>query len=144
MENAVLSHQRGLLHSHDGNKEERFRLSNALGLAAVVGAAVFVWVIYLFHKKRLREDHAILWMGVSIVIVALSTWTTLLVAINNLVGTQSASNVVLAAFVALLIAVSIFYSVKISELTDKSRRLAQEIALIKLSSHSEPRTPEDR
>ena len=119
-------------------------MSNALGLAAVVGAAVFVWVIYLFHKKRLREDHAILWMGVSIVIVALSTWTTLLVAINNLVGTQSASNVVLAAFVALLIAVSIFYSVKISELTDKSRRLAQEIALIKLSSHSEPRTPEDR
>ncbi len=108
-------------------------MSNALSLAAISGAVILVWVIYLFHKKRLREDHAILWLGVSVVVMVLSTWTNLLVAINNLVGTQSVANVVLAAFVALLIVVSIFYSVKISELTEKSRKLAQELALARFS-----------
>ncbi len=107
-------------------------MSNALALAASAGAVIFVWVIYLFRRRRLREDHAILWLGVSVVIVALSSWTALLLTINSIIGTNSASNVVLAAFVALLIVVSIFYSVKISELTEKSRRLAQEIALMRV------------
>jgi len=108
-------------------------LSDALVLAALAGFSILVWVIYLFRRRRLKEDHAILWLAVAVIIIALSTWTDLLVFINNTIGTSSASSVVLAAFVALLIITSIFYSVKISELTEKSRRLAQELAVYRLT-----------
>ena len=57
--------------------------------------------------------------------------TALLVAINQVVGAAKVSDVVLASFVALLIVVSIYYSIKISELAEQNRKIAQEIAVMK-------------
>ena len=113
-------------------------MSNALTIAAVAGGAIIVWVLYLYRKGKLKEDHALLWLFVSISMVLLSTWTGLLIAINSIVKAQSASDVVLSAFVTLLIIVSIYYSVKISELTEQNRRIAQELALSRALENSEP------
>ena len=113
-------------------------MSNALAIAAVAGGAMIVWVLYLYRRGKLKEDHALLWLFVSISMVLLSTWTGLLIAINSIVKAQSASDVVLSAFVTLLIIVSIYYSVKISELTEQNRRIAQELALSRALENSEP------
>jgi len=113
-------------------------LSNALAIAAVPGGAISVWVLYLYRRGKLKEDHALLWLFVSISMVLLSNWTGLLIAINSIVSAQNVSDVVLSAFVTLLIIVSIYYSVKISELTEQNRRIAQELALSKALQNSEP------
>ena len=107
-------------------------MSNALAIAAMAGVAIFVWVLYLYRKGRLKEDHALLWLFVSISMVLLSTWTGLLLAINGIVGAQRLPEVVLSGFVTLLIIVSIYYSVKISELTEQNRKIAQELAISKM------------
>jgi len=106
-------------------------MSRALQISAITGAAIAILVLYLYRKKKLKEDHAILWLFVSISIVVLSTWTDLLLMINVLVGAANVTDVVLAAFVAFLLLVCIYYSVKISELTERSKSLAQEVALLK-------------
>lgn len=111
-------------------------MSRALELAAIAGIAIALWVLYLYRNKKLKEDHALLWLFVSISIILLSTWTDLLLTINFVVGSSHPTYLVLAAFVALLIIVSIYYSMKISELTEQNRKLAQEIALLKT-----PRNP---
>ncbi len=108
-------------------------MSNSLTIAAVVGAAILVWVLILYRRGRLKEDHALLWIAVSVAIILLSTWMALLIAINQLVGAAKASDVALAAFVAFLIVVSIYYSVKISMLEKQNRIMAQEIAVMKMS-----------
>jgi len=64
--------------------------------------------------------------------VLLSTWTGLLIAINSIVGAQRIPDVVLSGFVTLLIIVSIYYSVKISELTDQNKKIAQELAISRM------------
>lgn len=106
-------------------------MSRALQLAALAGVAIIVWVVYLYRRGRLKEDHALLWLGVSAVIVVLSTWTDLLSAVNWVVGAEKASDVVLAAFVAFLLLICIYYSVKLSELREQNKKIAQELALLK-------------
>ena len=107
-------------------------MSNALTIAAIAGVVILVWVLYLYRKGRLKEDHALLWLFVSISMVLLSTWTGLLIAINSIVEAQRVPDVVLSGFVTLLIIVSIYYSVKISELTDQNKKIAQELAILKV------------
>lgn len=119
-------------------------MSNALLIASIVGLMILGWVLFLYRRGRLKEDHALLWISVSISIVLLSTWTALLVTINQVVGAAKTSDVVFASFVALLIIVSIYYSIKISELTEQNRKMAQEIALIKTMNAEKARSPPDQ
>lgn len=119
-------------------------MSNALLIASLAGLAILGWVLFLYRGGRLKEDHALLWISVSITIVVLSTWTALLVAINQVVGAAKTSDVVFASFVALLIMVSIYYSIKISELTEQNRKIAQEIAVIKTLNSENARQTSDQ
>ena len=113
-------------------------MSNALTIATLVGFLILGWVLFLYRRKRLKEDHALLWTSVSIAIILLSTWTALLIAINQVVGAAKVSDVVLSAFIAFLIVVSIYYSIRISDLTEQNRRIAQEIAVMKVKTDELP------
>ncbi len=112
-------------------------MSNALAIATVVGILILIWVLFLYRKGRLKEDQALLWILVSIAMILLSAWTGLLTAINQVVGAARTSDVVLAAFVAFLIVVSIYYSMKLSELSEQNRKVAQEIAVMKTMKREE-------
>lgn len=105
-------------------------MSNALALATIAGVLILAWVLILYRRGRIKEDHALLWVSVSIAIIMLSTWTALLIAINQIVGAARVSEVVLAAFVTFLIVVSIYYSMKISELSEQNRKIAQQLAVM--------------
>ena len=113
-----------------------FEGSRSLALAAIMAVVIIVWVLYLYRKRKLNEDYVILWISVSIVIVLLSTWTDLLLAINWLVGAEKVSDLVLAAFTAFLLVICIYFSVRLSELKEQNKRMGQEIAII-ASSHNE-------
>lgn len=104
-------------------------MSRALELAALTGVVIAIWVLYLYRKRRLKEDHAVLWIFVSVSIVILSTWGDILLAINRVVGAENPADLVQAAFTAFLLLVCIYYSVRISELTEQNKKLAQEITV---------------
>jgi hypothetical protein len=105
-------------------------MSNVLILSALLGVTTAICVIYLYRKQKLKEDHALFWLFISVVVVVLSTYQDLLTWINLLVQAGDPNDVVLASFIFMLILFSIYYSVKISELTDQNKRLAQEVALL--------------
>ena len=113
-------------------------MSNALTIAGIMGFLILGWVLFLYRRKRLKEDQALLWISVSVAVILLSTWTGLLVGINQVVGAAKVSDVVLSAFVALLILVSIYYSMKISELAEQNRKMAQQLAVMTVVRPGEP------
>src|SRR5207249_11260396 len=140
----VLSFQRIILNSDDADDKTRCNtVSNALALAAIAGGAILTWVLFLYRKGRLKEDHALLWIAVAVSVILLSTWTELLATINQVVGAARSSDVVLASFVAFLLIVSIYYSVRISGLEWQNKKIAQEIAIMKLTGNS-PLSTEQR
>lgn len=114
-------------------------MSNALQIATITGVAIIVWILYLYRKGRLKEDHALLWLSVSAAIVLLSSWTDLLLAINWVVGAEKTSDVVLAAFIVFLLLICIYYSVKISELAEQNEKLAQGLALMRVEEKATAR-----
>ena len=119
-------------------------MSNALLIASVAALMILGWVLFLYRRGRLKEDHALLWTSVSVAILILSTWTALLVAVNQVVGADKVSDVVFASFVGFLILVNIYFSIRISELTEQNKKIAQEIAVIKTTNAEKVRSPQDR
>jgi hypothetical protein len=105
-------------------------LSNALTLSAILGIVIIVWILLLYRRGKLKENYALFWILISFTITLISTFQDLLVWANLILQAGSTTWVVLTSFIFLLIVVSIYYSVKISELTEQNKRIAQALALL--------------
>lgn len=101
-------------------------------IIAIVTTLVFlVLVIDFIRRGLLKEKYAVLWLGFIVVIAILAIWKNLLDMIAMRVGiAYSPSLLFLVAFIFILL-ILLHYSVVISVLTDRNKRLAQEITLIK-------------
>ena len=109
-------------------------MTRALNIAALVGAAITIWILYLYRKKKLAEDQAILWLFISISVVLISTMPDLLWILQWVLGWGTpVTDVVFASFIGFLLMICIYFSVKISELSEQNQKLVQEIAVIKAS-----------
>ncbi len=100
-------------------------------IAAFIGIALFIYIIELVKRRRLREEYSWLWLLTGITIVLLSFWYDLLVFISGLLGGIIPSAALFFLGLIFLLLISLYQSVKISELTDKVKALSQEIALTK-------------
>jgi hypothetical protein len=105
-------------------------LSNALILSAIMGAAVIVWVLFLYARGKLKENYALFWILISLAVTLISTFQEILVWANVILQASSITSVVLASFIFFLIVVSIYHSMKISQLTEQNKRIAQALALL--------------
>ncbi len=119
-------------------------MTGALILSTIVGIGIFLWVLYLYRERRLKEDLALFWLLFSVAVIVLPM-STIGTAGGNVSGILDWSNASLAGISVLLIIAGVHQSVRISKLRDQSMRLAQEIALVKSAlpaSQTDP-PPED-
>jgi hypothetical protein len=102
-----------------------------LKLLAICGsAAVLLLVIELIRRGRLKERYSLLWLLASGVLLVLST-TKGIEYISHLVGIYyPPSALFLVAFLFLLM-ITLHFSIVISGLSEKNKKLAQELALLK-------------
>lgn len=101
-------------------------------LAAVIGVTLFLFIIELVRKKRLREEYAWLWMLTGLMIVVLSLWYGLLVFLGRLLGGILPSALLFFFGLLSLLLICLHLSIKLSTLTDQVKRLSQELALMKV------------
>ncbi len=103
--------------------------SYVLGLIAAVGTAAFV--IEMLRRGILREKFAALWLFVSAGLLLFAAFPGLLRALADLVGVAVPSNLLFLMAAVLLLLVSVQLSYEVSRLEARSRRLAEEIALLR-------------
>ena len=100
-------------------------------VAIIFSLGIFVGIVDLIRRRMLKEQYAILWLISAIVLLILSVWRQLLDRIAYVLGVAYAPSLLfLVAFVFLLLIV-LHFSVIISNLSEKNKRLSQEIALLK-------------
>ena len=100
-------------------------------VAIIFSLGIFVGIIDLIRRGMLKEQYAILWLISAIVLLILSVWRQLLDKIAYVLGVAYAPSLLfLVAFVFLLLIV-LHFSVIISNLSEKNKRLSQEIAILK-------------
>ncbi len=100
-------------------------------ISIVFSLAVFFGVADLIRRSMLKEQYALLWLFSSVVLLLLSIWRNLLDKVAQVAGiAYPPSLLFLMAFIFLLLIV-LHFSVVISKLSEKNKKLAQEMALLK-------------
>lgn len=88
-------------------------------------------IVELIRRGRLKEKYSLLWLFAIGVMMFLSFWQGFLDIVSKWVGIYySPSFLFLVAFVFLIL-ISLHFSVVISGLTEKNKKLAQEMGLLK-------------
>lgn len=103
-----------------------------LNVLAIAGSGmILVLVVELIRRGRLKERYSLLWLFSGAVLLVLSASRSALEYVSRLVGIfYPPSFLFLLAFVFLLL-ITMHFSVVISGLSEKNKRLAQEIALLR-------------
>lgn len=103
-----------------------------LKVLAIVGSGtVLLLVVELIRRGRLKERYSLLWLFAGGVLLVLSSSRNILEYISNRVGIYyPPSFLFLLAFLFLLL-ITLHFSVTISGLSEKNKRLAQELALLR-------------
>ena len=99
--------------------------------ALLISVFVFVIVIDMVRKRRLREEYSVLWLVTSIIMFALILRYEWLVALTTLIGAGLPTTTLFLFSIIFLMLLSVQFCIKISRLTDQVKNLSQENALMK-------------
>ena len=99
---------------------------------AVIGCLLLiVFIVELIRRKRLREEFAILWLGLGVVFLGISLFRGLLDKFSRLVGIGYPPAALFLILIMGLLVILIHFSVAISGLKEANKKLAQELGLLK-------------
>ncbi len=99
--------------------------------AALLTAGMVGFIVRLVRLRQLRAKYAMLWISVGVGLVALAAFPRVLDATAERVGVFYPPAVLLLGAVAFLLAIVIHFSWELSRLEDRSRILAEELAILR-------------
>lgn len=105
----------------------------AVFAAFVFSLVMFVLVVELLRRKKLREKYAALWLLVGGGSLVLAGWPQLLALVSGWLGVQVPSNLLFATSIVLLMGVALHLSWELSVAEDETRILAEEVAILNTS-----------
>lgn len=100
-------------------------------IVTLISLAAAAWVLELARRRRLKEEYALLWLGGCAVGLVCAWWYNGLVTLTAAMGIAIPTSTVFFLALVVLGLICLHFSVRISELTEKTQRLAQELALQK-------------
>jgi hypothetical protein len=98
--------------------------------AVFVSLAIFVIIITLVRNRRLRAEYSWLWLLTGFVVFVLVVWYDLLVKLTTLIGAVAPTTTLFIFSIIFLVFVSLHFAIKISQLSDQLKNLAQKISLL--------------
>jgi hypothetical protein len=93
--------------------------------------AVVLTMVLLMRNRVLKEKYAVWWAVVSIAVLVAAIFPQFLVWLSRIVGFATPANFTFFSGVLLLLVISVQFSVELSRLEDKARRLAEESAILR-------------
>ena len=103
---------------------------HVLGL---IGSLVTLAVVLdMLRRQRLREKYAVLWVVVALGVLVVAIFPGLLYGAAELVGGEVPVHLLFFATALLLLVVSVQHSYELGRLEERSRTLAEEVALLRL------------
>jgi hypothetical protein len=106
--------------------------------AMLATLAIFLVVLELVRRRKLREEYSLLWIATSVVMLILSTWYGLIEWITRAIGAITVTTTLFIFALLFLLAISVHFTTVISRLTVQVRRLTQEVAILQARSPSPP------
>jgi hypothetical protein len=102
-------------------------------ILGLVGSLVTLAVLFeMMRRHRLREKYAVFWAIVALFTLLIAVFPGLLVWTAEVVGVQVPANLLFFVASMVLLVVSIQHSYEMGRMEDRTRTLAEEIALVRM------------
>ena len=111
-------------------------MSSTFTLGVIGGVFTLVVLFEMLRRQRLREKYAVIWVVVVAATLTLAIFPGVLSWAADLLGVQVPSNLLFFGAIMLLLVISIQLSYEIGRLEERTRTLAEEVALLRLQDES--------
>lgn len=102
------------------------------GTAIAASVLITILVIQLIRKRLLSEEYSILWFVTSLVLLLLAIDRHFIDRLAALIGVAYPPSLLLLGSIFAGFVLAMHFSVALSRLADQNKRLAQEVALLRL------------
>ncbi len=110
---------------------------NSTFTLGIIGGAITLTILFeMLRRQRLREKYAVIWVLVVAATLTLVIFPGLLSWAARLLGVQVPANLLFFGALMLLLVISIQLSYEIGRLEERTRTLAEEVALLRLQHQS--------
>lgn len=100
-------------------------------LALVCSLLLVAVVLWLVHRRRLREEYTPIWMGVAAMLVVVSIRLDWLYWLTRAIGAWTPSSVIFFLGEVFLVVICLNYAVRLSRSGLQIKNLAQEVTLLR-------------
>jgi len=107
-------------------------VSSTVILGVVGSATVLIALFEMLRRHRLREKYAVLWAVVALGVLALAIFPGLLSGAADLIGVELPVNLLFFVASLVLLMLTLQHSYELGRLEEKTRVLAEEVALLRL------------
>ena len=97
----------------------------------ILAILVCTFVVIQVRHQRMKERYAALWLIIGGIIIVLGAFPNLLNGVADFVGVALPVNLLFLLSILLLMGVSIHLTLELSRLSEKTRILAEEVAILK-------------
>ncbi|GFP38045.1 small membrane protein, partial [Candidatus Hakubella thermalkaliphila] len=97
----------------------------------LASAILVIYIIDLVRKKKLREEYSFIWFVIGLSMIIFLLRFDLIMALTEFLGVLSPNNVIFFFSILFLFVIALQFSVKISNLTNQIKILAQENTLLR-------------
>jgi hypothetical protein len=102
-------------------------------IVAVIGSLLILSGIFeLLRRRQLGEKYAVLWLVVGLILLVLTIFPGLLTGISRSVGVALPTNLLFFVAIVFLICVALHLSWELSRLENETRKLAEDLAILRL------------
>lgn len=103
-----------------------------LVLGGVGSITTLVFLFEMMRRHRLREKYAVFWVLVALLALVVAVFPATLTIASNAIGVQVPSNLLFFVASMVLLVISIQHSHELGRLEERTRSLAEEVALLRL------------
>jgi hypothetical protein len=102
-------------------------------LVAVVGSLLILSGIFeLLRRRQLTEKYAVLWLVVGVLLLILTVFPSLFSRASRGLGVTLPTNLLFFVAIVFLVGVALHLSWELSRLENETRRLAEDLAILRL------------
>lgn len=102
-------------------------------IVIIIGLAILVGIIDLVRRRKLNEEYSFLWLIIGIILVLITIFPESVSYISQLIGTELPINTLFFIGIIFLMLLGVFFSLKISVLSNRVKNLSQKIAILENS-----------
>lgn len=100
-------------------------------LVVVIGIIIFLGIIELVRRRKLREEYSFIWLMTGFFFVLFAVDKDILSFVAELMGIALPVNALFLLALIFVLLLCLYFSLRISALTTQVKNLTQEIALLK-------------